>query len=151
MECQLKGGGFRKKRKEKKWKRNKRKKSEAQKKHLVDNFLVSERKEEEVKEKGKKRNKSPKAKQFLGRSGRWLFLLLILMQNWFCVDAAAGRLEPTGKAEVPEVIIVSDAVEGTFVNLDGKSLREEQKEKHQREWKRSKGVGRTEMRKEERD
>ena len=44
--------------------------------------------------KAEKRNKSPKTKQFLGRSGRWLFLLLILMQNWFCVDAAAGRVEP---------------------------------------------------------
>ena len=40
---------------------------------------------------------------------------MILMHNWFCVDAAAGRLEPKGEAEVLEVIIVSDAVEGTFV------------------------------------
>ena len=31
--------------------------------------IVSERKEDEVEEKGKKRNKSPRAKQFLGRSG----------------------------------------------------------------------------------
>ena len=80
----------------------------------------------------------------LGRSGRWLFLLLILMQNWFCVDAAAGRLEPKGEAEVPEIIIVSDAVEG-------KSLQEEQKGKYQREWKRSKLVDRNEMRKEEKN
>ena len=36
-------------------------------------------------------------------------------------DAAARRLEPKGEAEVPKIIIVSDAVEGTFVNLDGKS------------------------------
>ena len=99
--------------------------------------------------KGKKRNKSPRAKQFLGRSGRWLFLLLILMQNWFCVDAAAVRLKPKGEAEVPEIIIVSDALKGTFADLDGKSLREEQKKKHYREWKRSKGVDRTGMRKEE--
>ena len=74
-----------------------------------------ERKEENVKEKGRKRNKSPRAKQVLGKSGRWLFLLLILMQNWFCVDAAAGRLEPEGEAEVPKIIIVSDAVRGTKV------------------------------------
>ena len=59
-------------------------------------------------------------------------LRLILMQNWFCVDAAAVRLEPKGEAEVPEIIIVSEAVEGTFVNLDGKSLHEEQKGKYQR-------------------
>ena len=94
----MKGGGFRKSEKKRSGKGTKRiKKSEAQKKHLVDDFPVSERKEEEVKEKGKKRNKSPKAKQFLGRSGRWLFLLLILMQNWFCVDAAAGRWSQQGK------------------------------------------------------
>ena len=52
------------------------------------------------------------------------------------LDAAAGRLEPEGEAEVPEIIIVSDAVEGTFVEMDGKSLQEEQKGKYQREWKR---------------
>ena len=109
---------------------------------------MSERKEEDL-EKGKKRDTSPRAKQFLGRSGRWLFLLLTLMQNWFCVDAAAGRLEPKGRAEVPEIMCVSDAVEGTFVDLDGRSLQEEQKGKHPRKWKRSKGVDWTETRKEE--
>ena len=88
---------------------------------------MSERKEADVKEKGRKRSKSPRAKQFLGRYGRWLFLLLILVQNWFCVDAAAGRLEPEGEAEVPENIIESDAVRGTEVDLDGESLQEEQK------------------------
>ena len=73
------------------------------------------------------------------------------MQNWFSVDAAARRLEPKGEAEVPEIIIMSDAVEGTFVKLDGKSLQEEQKGKYQREWKRSKGVDRNELRKEEKN
>ena len=73
------------------------------------------------------------------------------MQNWFCVDAVAGRPKPKGEAEVPEIINVSDAVEGTFVNLDGKSLQEEQKEKYQNKWKRSKGVDRNEMRKEEKN
>ena len=90
-------------------------------------------------------------KQFLGRSGRWLLFVLILMQNSFCVDAAAGRLEPKGDAEVLEIIIVSDAVEGISVNLDGKSLQEEQKGKYQREWKRSKEVDRNEVRKEEKN
>ena len=118
------------------------------KEQLVSPF-VSERKEEEVKDIGRKRNKSPRATQFLGKSGRWLFHLLILMQNWFCVDAAAGRLQPKGEAKVPEVIIVSDAVEGTFVDLDGRSLHEEQKGKQPRKWKRLKGVDWTEMRKEE--
>ena len=48
-----------------------------------------------------------------------------------------------------EIIIVSDSVEGTFVDLDGNSLQEEQKGLHPRKWKRSKGVDWTEMRKEE--
>ena len=34
------------------------------------------------------------------------------------------RLQPEGEAEVPEIIIVSDAVEGTFVDLDGESRHE---------------------------
>ena len=91
-----------------------------------------------MKKKGRERNKSPRTKQFLGRCGRWLFVLLVLTQSWFSVGAAARRLEPKCEAEVPEIIIVSDAVEGTFVNLDGKSLQEEQKGKYQREWKRPK-------------
>ena len=35
------------------------------------------------------------------------------------------RLEPEGEAEVPDTIIVSDAVEGTKVDLDGESRREQ--------------------------
>ena len=46
---------------------------------------------------------------------------------------------------------MSDAVEDTFVNLDGKRLQEEQKRKYQREWKRSEGVDRNEMGKEEKN
>ena len=34
------------------------------------------------------------------------------------------RLEPEGEAEVPEIIVVSDAVEGTLVDLDGESRHE---------------------------
>ena len=34
-------------------------------------------------------------------------------------------LEPEGEAEVPEIIIVSDAVEGTFVDSDGDSRHEQ--------------------------
>ena len=88
----LNGGEFRKKWKEKKWKgRRRQRKKVKHRRNLLRTkrkaqsarLIVSERKEEEVKEKGKKRNKSPRAEQLLGRSGRWLFLLLILMQNWF--------------------------------------------------------------------
>ena len=81
--------------------------------------FVWERKEEDVSEKGRKRSKSPRAKQSLGR---WLFLLSILMQTWFCDDAAVGRLEPKEKAEVLDIIIVSYVVECTFVDLEGKKL-----------------------------
>ena len=66
------------------------------------------------------------------------------MQNWLCIDAAAGRLEPEGEADLPKIIIVSDAVGGTKVDLDGRSLQEEQMGKHQRKWKRSNGVDWTE-------
>ena len=50
-----------------------------------------------------------------------------------------------------KIIIVSDAVEGTFVNLDGESFQEELKGKYQREWKRSNGVDRNEKNKEEKN
>ena len=72
------------------------------------------------------------------------------MQIWLFVDAAAGRLEPEGKAEVPRITIVSDAVGGsTKVDLDGKSLQEEQTEKLPKKWKRAKGADWTEKMKEE--
>ena len=41
------------------------------------------------------------------------------------MEESEWRLEPEGEAEVPEIIIVSDAVEGTFVDLDGQSRREQ--------------------------
>ena len=59
----------------------------------------------------------------------------------------SSEVKPKGEAEVPEIIIVSDAVEGTFVDLQMPSGGAEGK--YQREWKRSKGVDRNEMRKEE--
>ena len=39
-------------------------------------------------------------------------------------EESEWRLESEGEAEVPEIITVSDAVEGTFVDLDGESRRE---------------------------
>ena len=41
------------------------------------------------------------------------------------MEDSEWRLGPEGGAEVPEIIIVSDAVEGTFVDLDGESRREQ--------------------------
>ena len=43
------------------------------------------------------------------------------------------RLEPEGEAEVPEIIIVSDAVEGTFVDLDGATSRWKQSSREEEE------------------
>ena len=41
------------------------------------------------------------------------------------MEESEWRLEPEGEAEVPEIIIVSDAVVSTFVDLDGESHREQ--------------------------
>ena len=109
---------------------------------------MSERKEC-VKERGRKRNTSPRAKQVLGKCGRWLFLLLILMENWLCIDAAAGRLEPEGKAEVAKIIIVSDVVRGTKVGPGWQRPSGEADGKASKKWKPPNGADWTEMRKEE--
>ena len=55
------------------------------------------------------------------------------------MEESEWRLEPEREAEVPEIIIVTDAVEGTFVDLEGESRREQveaklfrrEREKHQ--------------------
>ena len=39
------------------------------------------------------------------------------------------------EAEVPDIIIVSDAVEGTFVDLEGKSRRDQVEAKLSRRWR----------------
>ena len=41
------------------------------------------------------------------------------------MEESEWRLEPEGEAEVAEIIIVSDAVEGTLVDLDGESRHEQ--------------------------
>ena len=41
------------------------------------------------------------------------------------VEESEWRLEPEGGAKVPVIIIVSDALEGTFVDLDGESRHEQ--------------------------
>ena len=41
------------------------------------------------------------------------------------MEESEWRLEPEGEAKVPEIIIVSDAVEGTFVDLDCESRSEQ--------------------------
>ena len=41
------------------------------------------------------------------------------------MEDSEWRLEPEGEEEVPEIIIVSDAVEGTSVDLNGESRHEQ--------------------------
>ena len=45
------------------------------------------------------------------------------------MEECEWRLEPKGEAEVPEIIIVSDAVESTNKDLDGKSRCEQAEER----------------------
>ena len=64
----------------------------AKRKEQLASLFVSERKEEDVREKRQEEEQETQGETISGKSGRWLFHLLILMQYWFCVGAAAGRL-----------------------------------------------------------
>ena len=48
------------------------------------------------------------------------------------MEESEWRLEPEGEAEVLDIIIVSDALESTFVDLDGESRREQVEAKRSR-------------------
>ena len=50
---------------------------------------------------------------------------------------------------MPEIIIVSDAVKGTKVDLDGKGHQVKRMKEIPKKWRQPKGADRTEMRKEE--
>ena len=51
------------------------------------------RKEEEKEKKGRKSDKRARTRHVLEKSGRLLFLLVLLEQSWLCVDAAAEGLQ----------------------------------------------------------
>ena len=117
---------------------------EAQKKKLVEKYkgkmvslFMAGRKEEEKEKEGVKKNRSPRVRQVLRKSGRWLFLLLLLGQNWLCVNAAVEGLQR--RAEMMERLQQQEVQvkESRWV-----------KEIPQR-WRQSKGEDRTEMRKKE--
>ena len=82
---------------EEKKEKEKEETGETQKKKLVEKtqrkdltFLHGE--DERGKEReGQKENGRPRDRQV--QSGRWLFLLLLLGQNWLCVNAAAEGLQ----------------------------------------------------------
>ena len=57
------------------------------------------------------------------------------------VEESEWRLKPEVEAEVPEITIVSDAVESTDVDLDGKSRRKQAEERSSRREREAFGKG----------
>ena len=57
-------------------------------KERIARFLTARRKEEEKEKEGRKRDRRPRARQVLEKSGRWLFLLVLLGQSGLSVNAA---------------------------------------------------------------
>ena len=57
------------------------------------------------------------------------------------MEQSEWRLEPEGEAEVPEIIVVSDAVEGTLVDLEGECRREQVEAKLSRRESAQRGRG----------
>ena len=62
-------------------------------KKALQAFFTAKKKEEEKEKKGRNSDKRAKTRQFLQKSGRLLFLLVLLVQNWLCVNAAAEGLQ----------------------------------------------------------
>ena len=89
-------------------------------------------------ERGKERKGRPKGKQpsQRERSGRWLFLLLLLGQNWLCANAAAGGLQRTGMM-------------GRMQQQEDQVKESRWMEETPQRWRQPQGADRTEMRKEE--
>ena len=103
LKNQLKGGEFRRSGRKTSGRRRRtriRKKVKYRKrswwkkcKERIARFLTAKRNEEEKETKGRKSDKRPRTRQFLGKSGRLLFLLVLLAQNWLYVNAAAEGLQ----------------------------------------------------------
>ena len=80
--------------------KEKEEKGEARKKKWVEKvqrkdrtFLHGEDERRKKVKEGQKKNRRPRARHVLGKSGRWLFLLLLMEQSWLCVNAAAEGLQ----------------------------------------------------------
>ena len=82
------------------------------------------------------RDRRPRARQVLGKSGRWLFLLLLSGQNWLCVSAAAEGLQK--RAEMME----------RWQQQEVRVKESRWAEEIPQRWKQTKGEDRTEMKKE---
>ena len=101
-------------------------------------FFFTERMKGEKKGKGcQKKNIRPRARQVLGKSGRWLFLLLLLGQNWLYDNAAAEGLQR--RTEMMERMRQQE------VQVKESRWMEENPQR----WRQPKGPDRTEVRKEE--
>ena len=48
---------------------------------------------EKSRERNDRQKEGPRTRLVLGKSGRWLFLLMLMAQNWLCVNAAAEGLQ----------------------------------------------------------
>ena len=153
LKNQLKGGEFRRsgrkisgrrrrrrrRKKEKKKKVKYRKRSWWKKcKERIARFLTAKRNEEEKETKGRKSDKRPRTRQFLGKSGRLLFLLVLLAQNWLYVNAAAEGLQKRTE-------ILERWQQQRFQAKEGRWV-----EEIPQRWKQPTGEDRTEMKKEAR-
>ena len=73
--------------------REKKKEGEAQKKEMVrrahQKSVFDENEEGKTEKENKRSERRHKARQTLEKFGKWLFLFLILVQNWLSVSAAA--------------------------------------------------------------
>ena len=136
-----------KKQMEEKWKKKKNKKKKKKVKYRRRSWwkkckekivgLISERMKEEKKVKeGRKRNRRPRARQVLGKSGRWLFLFLLLVQTWLCVNAAAEGLQK--RTEMMNI----------WQQQEVRVKESRWAEEIPQRWKQPKGEDRTEMKKE---
>ena len=99
-------------------------------------FFTARMKEEKKEKEDRKRNKRPRERQVLGKSGRWHFLLCLLGQNWPCVSAAVEG--PQKRTEM------MDRLQQQEVQVKESRWAEEIPQR----WRQPKGEDRTEMRKE---
>ena len=124
----------RKKKKKKKAKYRKRKWWKKCKELIISLSMIRMKKGKKEKE-SKRSERRPKARQTLGKFGKWLFLFLIMGQNWLIVNAAAEgphrRTEAVMRMQQEVQIKENRWTEAT-----------------PKRWKQPKGEDRTEMKKE---
>ena len=98
--------------------------------------MKEEKKEKEGQKEGQKEDRRPRTTEVLGKSGRSLFLLISLAQNWLCVNAAEEGLQK--RTEMTE----------RWQHQNGQVKESRWAEESPQRWKQPKGEDRTEMKKE---